>query len=112
MISEPDLMRLTCRSKMPDAVRFEKWVFEEVLPEIRKTGAYVHATPEMDDVEIMARAIFAAQRTIERNKMIIEEQEKKLIAYALKKEGTTRKAAEYLNLPQATLARKKVRYGL
>ena len=43
---------------------------------------------------------------------IMEEQEKKLIAYALKKEGTTRKAAEYLNLPQATLARKKVRYGL
>lgn len=79
MISEPDLMRLTCRSKMPDAVRFEKWVFEEVLPEIRKTGAYVHATPEMDDVEIMARAIFAAQRTIERNKMIIEEQEKQLL---------------------------------
>ena len=43
---------------------------------------------------------------------IIEEQEKRLIAYALKKEGTTRKAAEYLNLPQATLARKKVRYNL
>ncbi|MBR4862338.1 MAG: sigma 54-interacting transcriptional regulator [Firmicutes bacterium] len=43
---------------------------------------------------------------------IMEEQEKRLIAYALKKEGTTRKAAEYLNLPQATLARKKVRYGL
>ena len=43
---------------------------------------------------------------------IIEEQEKRLISYALKKEGTTRKAAEYLNLPQATLARKKVRYGL
>ena len=34
------------------------------------------------------------------------------VSYALKKEGTTRKAAEYLNLPQATLARKKVRYGL
>lgn len=43
---------------------------------------------------------------------IMEEQERRLIAYALKKEGTTRKAAEYLNLPQATLARKKIRYGL
>lgn len=38
---------------------------------------------------------------------IMEEQERRLISYALKKEGTTRKAAEYLNLPQATLARKK-----
>ena len=38
---------------------------------------------------------------------IMDEQEKKLIAYALKKEGTTRKAAEFLNIPQTTLARKK-----
>lgn len=43
---------------------------------------------------------------------IMEAQEKRLIEYALKKEGTTRKAAEYLNMSQATLARKKVRYGL
>lgn len=43
---------------------------------------------------------------------IMEAQEKRLIEYALKREGTTRKAAEYLNMSQATLARKKVRYGL
>lgn len=43
---------------------------------------------------------------------IMEAQEKCLIEYALKREGTTRKAAEYLNMSQATLARKKVRYGL
>ncbi len=43
---------------------------------------------------------------------IMEEQEKKLIAYALKKEGTTRKAAAFLKMPQATLARKKTKYGL
>ena len=43
---------------------------------------------------------------------IMEEQEKKLIAYALKKEKTTRKAAELLNIPQPTLARKKIKYGL
>lgn len=43
---------------------------------------------------------------------IIEKQEKRLIEYALKKEGTTRKAAEFLGLPQTTLARKKIKYGL
>ena len=43
---------------------------------------------------------------------IMEEQEKKLIEYALKKEKTTRKAAEFLNLPQTTLARKKLKHGL
>lgn len=43
-ISESDVYRLICNSKLPDAVRFEKWVFEEVLPSIRRNGAYM--TPE------------------------------------------------------------------
>lgn len=43
---------------------------------------------------------------------IIEKQEKALIEFALKKEGTTRKAAELLGLPQTTFARKKIKYGL
>lgn len=43
-ISESDVYRLICNSKLPDAVRFEKWVFEEVLPSIRRHGAYM--TPE------------------------------------------------------------------
>ena len=42
----------------------------------------------------------------------MEQQEKRLIEYALKKEKTTRKAADLLNLPQTTLARKKLKYGL
>ena len=41
MISEPDMLRLIVGSKLPAAERFERWVFEEVLPSIRKTGAYV-----------------------------------------------------------------------
>ena len=44
--------------------------------------------------------------------LIMEEQEKKLIAYALKKKGTTRKAAEFLGIPQTTLARKKLKHNL
>ncbi|MGI6212061.1 MAG: sigma-54 interaction domain-containing protein [Anaerovoracaceae bacterium] len=42
----------------------------------------------------------------------MEDQEKQLIAYALEKEGSTRKAAAFLGLPQTTLARKKLKYGL
>lgn len=41
VISEPDMLRLIVGSKLPAAERFERWVFEEVLPSIRKTGAYV-----------------------------------------------------------------------
>ena len=64
-----------------------------------------------DNVFIDIRKQFQSRETIDFS-AVIEEQEKKLIAYALKKEKTTRKAADFLNLPQATLARKKVKYGL
>lgn len=40
VISEPDVMRLVVGCTLPAAERFERWVFEEVLPSIRKTGAY------------------------------------------------------------------------
>ena len=39
-ISEPDLYRLIMRSNMPEARNFERWVVEDVLPQIRKTGKY------------------------------------------------------------------------
>ena len=40
-ISEGDVYRLIVHSKLPSAERFERWVFDEVLPIIRKHGAYV-----------------------------------------------------------------------
>ena len=39
-INEPNLYRLIIKSRKPEAEPFEAWVFEEVLPTIRKTGAY------------------------------------------------------------------------
>lgn len=42
-ISEGNVYRLITHSKLPNAERFEKWVFEEVLPSIRKHGAYMTA---------------------------------------------------------------------
>lgn len=44
-ISEGNLYRLIVHSKLPRAKEFEKWVFDEVLPSIRKHGAYM--TPQM-----------------------------------------------------------------
>ena len=40
-ISEGDVYRLIVHSKLPSAERFERWVFDEVLPTIRKHGAYM-----------------------------------------------------------------------
>lgn len=39
-IDEGNLYRLIIKSKLPQAQQFERWVFDEVLPMIRKTGAY------------------------------------------------------------------------
>lgn len=44
-IPEGDVYRLIVHSRLPSAERFERWVFDEVLPTIRRHGAYI--TPEM-----------------------------------------------------------------
>ena len=43
-IPEGDVYRLITHSKLPAAEKFEHWVFDEVLPTVRQTGAYM--TPE------------------------------------------------------------------
>ncbi len=40
-IPEGDVYRLIVHSKLPSAERFERWVFDEVLPSIRRHGAYI-----------------------------------------------------------------------
>ena len=40
-IPEGDVYRLIIRSKLPAAEKFELWVFDEVIPTIRKTGGYM-----------------------------------------------------------------------
>jgi anti-repressor protein len=44
VISEPGLYQLAGESKLPSADPFQDWVYEQVLPSIRKHGAYM--TPE------------------------------------------------------------------
>jgi prophage antirepressor-like protein len=44
-INEPNLYRLITHSKLPSAEKFERWVFEEVLPALRKTGSYTMKKP-------------------------------------------------------------------
>lgn len=39
-LPEGDLYRLITHSKLPSAEKFEHWVFDEVLPAIRKNGMY------------------------------------------------------------------------
>jgi len=51
VLSEPDVLRLIVRSTLPAAERFERWVFEDVLPTIRKTGGY--GKPAVDPMRVL-----------------------------------------------------------
>ena len=64
-----------------------------------------------DDVVVDVRKEFSRDKDLTFDS-IMDQQEERLIAFALKKEGTTRAAAEFLGMPQATLARKKIKHGL
>ena len=46
-INEPNLYRIIFRSNKAEAVEFQNWVFEEVLPQIRKTGSYSQNVEEI-----------------------------------------------------------------
>ena len=66
VLGEPDVLRLIISSKLPAAERFERWVFETVLPAIRKDGAYIAgeekvATGEMTEDELLLRAMTILQ---------------------------------------------------
>lgn len=50
-IPEGDIYRLAAKSELPGADRFESWIFDEVLPSIRKHGAYM--TPETLEAAIL-----------------------------------------------------------
>lgn len=71
LITEGDMYRLITHSKMENAINFEIWVFDEVLPSIRKNGGYISGQETMSDDELLAKAFVVAQNKIaERDKAI------------------------------------------
>lgn len=62
VVSEAGLFSLILGSRKPEARAFKRWVTHEVLPSIRRTGAYAVETPE----QLLARALVTAQGVIER----------------------------------------------
>lgn len=75
-ITEPNVYRLVMRSKTEKAEMFQDWVYNEVLPSIRKTGGYMVTNQEDTPELIMARAVMMAQAMIQR----YEEQKRALEA--------------------------------
>lgn len=80
VIPEGDIYRLIVRSKLPSAEKFETWVFDEVIPSIRKHGGYILGQETLSDEELMAKAILVAQKKIAERDKIIEKQRLKIEA--------------------------------
>lgn len=51
IIPESDVYRLAFKSKLPEAEKFEQWVVDDVLPQLRKTGVYITANATKEDVD-------------------------------------------------------------
>lgn len=80
-ISEGNLYRLIANSKLPSAEKFERWVFDDVLPTIRKHGMY--AAEELlanPDLFIHALQELKAEREKKRNLELAVAQNKQIIA--------------------------------
>ena len=54
-IDEGNLYRLIIRSKLPSAERFERWIFDEVIPTIRKQGQYAICTTTEQVISVKER---------------------------------------------------------
>lgn len=63
-IPEGDIYRLAARSKLPGAEKFESWIFDEVLPSIRKNGGYISGQSELSPAELLAQALKVADRVL------------------------------------------------
>lgn len=102
-IPEGDIYRLIIRSKLPQAEKFESWVFDEVLPQIRKTGGYIPVKEEDDELTIMSKALLIAQKTLEQKDCLIEEQKKTIKTKAIKSPYTIEKVRGVLNCSRHVL---------
>lgn len=85
ILAEPDVLRLIVSSKLPGAERFERWLFEDVLPTLRRTGHYqipdsAPAASELPEPPAELTALQAA--LIDTQRKLIEAQERLLSARA------------------------------
>lgn len=85
IVNEPGLYSLVLGSRKPEAKAFKRWITHEVIPAIRKHGAY--ATPEMvekmlGDPDVMIRTLTALKeerQKVEKLAAKVEEDKPKVL---------------------------------
>lgn len=71
-IPEGDVYRLAAHSELPSAEKFESWVFDEVLPTIRKTGSYSTRKITSDKAKEMRAEAMLRNSISKQAKMMLE----------------------------------------
>nr|DAI84381.1 MAG TPA: hypothetical protein [Caudoviricetes sp.] len=100
-VTEPDLYRVIFQSRKPSARKFQDWVFEEVLPTLRKEGSYSMTQSKQ------SLASYQIEDPIECAKRWIEEQQ-----HTRALEAQTEQQAQTIGIQQKelTIAAPKVKY--
>ena len=100
-VTEPDLYRVIFQSRKSSARKFQDWVFEEVLPTLRKEGSYSMTQSKQ------LLASYQIEDPIERAKRWIEEQQ-----HTRALEVQTEQQAQTIGIQQKelTVAAPKVKY--
>jgi prophage antirepressor-like protein len=81
VLAEPDVLRLIISCSLPAAQAFERWVFEEVLPKIHRTGSYSMPTvPVVPALPEIPKSFSAALRLAAEQQEVIEAQAAQLEA--------------------------------
>lgn len=73
IIPEGDMYRLITHSNLPSAERFESWVFDEVLPDIRKTGSYSMNGNKIESAAYMVKFVADDLRVNEASRLLMYE---------------------------------------
>ncbi|MFA1682518.1 BRO-N domain-containing protein [Achromobacter dolens] len=71
ILAEGDVYRLIVNSRLPSAEKFEAWVFDEVLPTIRKTGRYSAPMSPAELLVAQAKALLDQERRLSQTEQAV-----------------------------------------
>lgn len=91
-INEPNLYRCIFQSRKENATAVQNWIFEEVIPSIRKTGVYGEIEQPLTKAEMRLLVFMDMQSEINRQSNVIARQSKRIreLKYQLESEKIAR----------------------
>lgn len=78
-ITESGVYKMIFASRCKLAEKFQDWVTDEVLPQIRKTGGYIPISQEDTEEEINRKAQEIAKKTVQEYKNLLKEKDEEII---------------------------------